>query len=106
MIRAIYEAEGNTHTLSVNGHAKYGKHGEDIVCAGVSALVQALIGWAENHPHTVECVSIDDKDGEVIISLTGEEDVAAVCYMTAIGMEQIAQEYPNHVTIDIIGVAD
>lgn len=106
MIKARYIAEGNTHTLTVLGHANYAEYGKDIVCAGVSALVQALIGWAENNPHVIECVSVDDKSGEVIIECQGDEDVAAVFYMTAIGMEQIAEAYPNHVDIDIIGVAD
>ena len=106
MIKARYIAEGNTHTLTVLGHANYAEYGKDIVCAGVSALIQALIGWAENHPHIIECVIIDDQSGEVIIECQGEEDVAAVFYMTAIGVEQIAETYPNHVDIDIIGVAD
>ena len=106
MIRARYEADGNTHTLSVDGHAGYDRYGKDIVCAGVSALVQALIGWAENHPYTIDYVSVDDHRGEVLVALEGGEDVAAVCYMTAIGVEQIARAYPNHVDIEIIGVAD
>lgn len=106
MIKARYIAEGNTHTLTVLGHANYAEYGKDIVCAGVSALIQALIGWAENNPHVIECVSVDDKSGEVIIECQGDEDVAAVFYMTAIGVEQIAEAYPSHVDIDIIGVAE
>ncbi len=106
MITAKYTAEGNTHTLTVLGHANFGEYGKDIVCAGVSALVQALIGWIENNPYDVDCVSIDNINGEVIVACEGNEEVAAVFYMTAIGMEQIAEAYPNHVDIDIIGVAD
>lgn len=106
MIRARYTAEGNTHTLSVHGHARYGEYGKDIVCAGVSALVQALLGWAENKPYIIECVSVDPKDGEVIIECQGNEDVAAVFLMTALGIEQIADDYPQHVDIEIIGIAD
>lgn len=106
MIRARYTADGNTHTLTVRGHANYGEYGKDIVCAGVSALIQALIGWAENKPYIIECVSIDDKNGEVLIECQGEEDVAAVFYMTAIGIEQIAEAYPQHVYIEIIGIDD
>ena len=106
MIRARYTAEGNTHLLSVQGHANYGRYGSDIVCAGISALVQALIGWAENKPYIIECMSIDDKNGEVIIECQGGEDVAAAFYITAIGIEQIAQGYPRHALIEIIGTDD
>ena len=104
MIQAKYTAEGNVHTLAVNGHARYAEYGKDIVCAGVSSLVQALIGYAENHPHIIECISIED--GDVLISCNGGTEIAAVFYMTAIGLEQISNQYPAHVQIDIIGVAD
>lgn len=105
MVRARYSVEDNTHTITVVGHADYDEYGKDIVCAGVSALVQALIGWVENNPHCVECVSVDDTSGEVIISCNGEE-VQAVFQMTAIGIEQIAECYPDYVYIDTIGIAD
>lgn len=106
MIRATYRAEENTHSLAVIGHAGYAEKGADIVCAGASALVQALIGWIENNLCDVECISVDDNVGEVIICCSGGEDVAAVFTMTAIGLEQIANTYPDYVEINIIGVAD
>lgn len=97
-------ADGNTHTLSVSGHAGYDEYGKDIVCAGVSALVQALIGWAENNPHTVSHIYVDD--GDVLITCKGGEDVSAVFYMTAIGLKGMANSYPAHVEIEVIGIAD
>lgn len=106
MIQATYRAEGDTHSLAVNGHAGYAEKGADIVCAGVSALVQALIGWIENNPCEVECISVDDNIGEVIICCDGGEEIAAVFYMTAIGLEQIANVYPDYVQINFIGIAD
>lgn len=106
MVRATYAVEENKHTLTVAGHANYGEYGKDIVCAGISALVQALIGWIEESPWKAECISVDTKEGEVIISCEGGEDVAAVFYMASIGLEQIADSYPDHMQIDIIGLAD
>ena len=106
MVRAKYTAEENTHTLVLLGHANYDEYGKDIVCAGVSALVQALMGWIEENYWKVECISIDPKEGEVIISCEGGEDTAAVFHMTALGLAQIANSYPDHVEIDIIGLAD
>lgn len=106
MITAKYTVEENTHTLVVLGHANYDEYGKDIVCAGVSALVQALIGWLENNSWKVDCVSVDEQSGEVIISCDGGDDTASVFYMTAIGLEQIANSYPDHVQIDIIGIDD
>ena len=106
MVRATYTVDENTHTLTVIGHANYEEYGRDIVCAGVSSLVQALIGWIEENYYKANCISVDPKEGEVIISCEGGDDIAAVFYMTAIGLTQIADSYPDHVQIDIIGLAD
>lgn len=106
MVRANYRVEDSTHTLSVVGHANYDEYGKDIVCAGISALVQALIGWIEDNYYKANCISIDTQGGEVLISCDGGEDVASVFNMTAIGLEQIADCYPDHIEINIVGLAD
>ena len=45
-------------TIEVEGHAMYDAHGRDIVCAGVSAILQtAVLGLeaiAENYPGHVQ----------------------------------------------------
>jgi uncharacterized protein YsxB (DUF464 family) len=106
MVNAKYTVEENRHTLVVLGHANYAEYGKDIVCAGVSSLVQALIGWIEENSWKAECISVDTHNAEYIISCEGGEEIAAVFYMTALGLEQIAHCYPDHVQIDIIGIAD
>lgn len=106
MVKAKYTVDENTHTLVVLGHANYAEYGKDIVCAGVSALIQALIGWIEENYYKAECISVDPKEGEVIISCEGGEDIAALFQMTAIGLTQIADSYSDYVQIDIIGTAD
>lgn len=106
MIIAKYDRDGETHTLSVNGHAGYADKGQDIVCAGVSAIVYALLGWLENNSECATFVSIDDNNGEVVISCEGGDDVSAVFYMAAIGIENIMNTYPAHVDIDIVGIDD
>ena len=106
MIIARYERDGESHNLSVNGHAGYAHKGQDIVCAGVSAIVYALIGWLENNSENANFASIDESGGEVIISCEGDDNVATAFYMAAIGIEQIQNTYPAHVVIDIVGVAD
>lgn len=106
MVKARYTVEENTHTLVVLGHANYAEYGKDIVCAGISSLVQALIGWIEENHYKAECISVDPKEGEVIISCEGGEDIAALFQMVAIGLGQIADVYPDHIQIDIIGLAD
>ena len=106
MVRAIYRVDENSHSLTVLGHANYDEYGRDIVCAGISALVQALIGWLEENYYKANFVSVDPKEGEVIISAEGGEELAAVFNMASIGLMQIADSYPDHMQIDIIGLTD
>lgn len=106
MVRAKYTVDEDIHTLTVIGHANYDEYGKDIVCAGISSLVQALIGWIEENYYKANCISIDPKEGEVLISCEGGEDVAAVFQMVSIGLAQIADSYPDHIQIDFIGLAD
>ena len=106
MVRAKYKVDENTHTLTVTGHANFAEYGKDIVCAGISSLVQALIGWIEENFQKDACVMVDSEKGKVIVACEGGDDVAAVFYMASIGLEQIADSYPDHVQIDIIGIAD
>ena len=106
MVRAIYTVEDNTHTLVAAGHANYAEYGKDIVCAGVSALIQALIGWIEENPHRANNINVETVGEEIVISCEGGEDIAAVFQMVSMGLEQIADSYPAHVQIKIIGTAD
>ena len=99
-------AEENAHTLIVAGHANYDEYGKDIVCAGVSALVQALMGWLEENHYRANNISVETLGEEFVISCEGGEDIASVFNMTTIGLLQIADSYPDHVHIDIIGTAD
>lgn len=102
MISAKYTIDGDKHTLVVLGHANYAEYGKDIVCAGASALVQALIGWIDDSDCNVECISRDSINNEFIISCRGNEAVEAAFTMAFIGLEQIADSYPNHLQIEKI----
>lgn len=101
MIRATYKVDEGTHTLTVVGHANYAEYGKDIVCAGASAIVQALIGWCEENYEVVNGISIDSQSGEVIISCEGG-CVATAFKVATIGLEQLAYSYPDYVEIDCI----
>lgn len=106
MVRATYTAENNTHTLIATGHANYAEYGKDIVCAGVSSLIQALMGWIEENHHRADNINVERLGEEIVISCEGGDDIAAVFQVVTMGLVQIADSYPNHVQINIIGTAD
>ena len=60
MIKAVYSEmdgpAGVTRRLSVQGHAGYAPAGQDIVCAGASILMQALV-WMAADIEGAECMA-------------------------------------------------
>lgn len=85
--------------FNVSGHAQAAPHGQDIVCAGVSALVQSSIMGIERHLKR-EINLVQDGDGlklELVCqpdSLTG-----AILETMLLGLTEIAKLYPKSVRI-------
>lgn len=106
MIAVRYKKDGQSHKLEMTGHADYAVHGDDIVCAGASAIVFALLGWLQNNSEDIDYIVSDVHSGKVLLSCEGGERTAAAFEMTTIGLLQLADAYEDHVEIEIVGLAD
>ena len=96
MIRVYADRRGARCRLYVEGHAEHAK-GPDIVCAGVSALVSALVRYAVGSPacrHLRHSVS----HGAVFLSCRGGLGVGFD--MVLGGLAAIAEQYPECVKIE------
>ena len=101
MIRIYAERSGSRCRLCVEGPGGYAK-GPDVVCAGVSALVGALIQYAARTPacrHLRYCV----KNGEAFLSCRG--GLGSGFDIVLCGLSAIAEEYPGHVRIENLAVS-
>ena len=85
--------------ITVSGYAGFAEAGKDIVCAGVTALIQTLIKAASD-------LTEDKIDYEIS---PGRADIHFGCLSEAgkllvdaffIGICMIADEYPEHVRIE------
>lgn len=85
--------------IAVDGHANYAEAGKDIVCAGVTALVQTLVKSADD---------LTEDKIEYEIS-PGRADIHYGCLSEAgkllvdaffIGICMIADEFPEHVRVE------
>ncbi len=84
--------------ITIKGHANYAEHGKDIVCAGVSTLVQTLIQSVEEL--TTDKIQYDMQPGAVHIKFWCLSDpTRALVDAFFIGIQLIANEYPNHVKL-------
>lgn len=100
MIRIVYDRPN--HRVTAKGHAGAAPHGEDLVCAGVSALLCTLaeaVYCLEQHG-LAEQVEIRLFQGDGSIGFASEYDclVNTVVDTVCLGLESMAKQYPKYVT--------
>lgn len=88
----------NEDGISVKGHANYAEPGKDIVCAGVSILVQTLIQSIEEQTtdqiqYSISPGSVDIKHGKL------SERAQVLMASFFVGIRMIADEYPDNVSL-------
>ena len=94
----MIEVHRYNNGITVTGHANYAEHGKDIVCAGVSTLVQTLIQSVEEL--TADKIQYDMQPGTVHIKFWCLSDpTRALIDAFFIGIKLIADKYPEHVKL-------
>lgn len=101
MVKASYESRDGYYRLALDGHADYKAAGEDIVCAGISALVYALMGFLEINRDKTSHQHIEYESGKVRIFAVGNEIIGGAFQMALTGLEMIANGYPKHLSVNI-----
>nr|DAZ02117.1 MAG TPA: YsxB-like protein [Caudoviricetes sp.] len=85
-------------SIQVIGHAKYAEPGKDIVCAGISTLVQNLVQSIEEL--TEDEISYIISPGTVDIQYGNLSDKARFLVDSFfIGVSMIADTYPDNVKV-------
>lgn len=101
MIRAEYRRKGPE--LAVTGHAGFAPAGEDIVCAGVSALVGALghyLGELEEQGWGRLDIANEDGGWRICFAPAGKKREALAAFDTVWeGFRLIAKQYPEHLRV-------
>ena len=89
--------------VRVKGHAGYAERGTDVVCAGVSAISQALLNWCAYHKEMADKFKYTAEDGELRLlfaPVVGAKRLwAAVTDMAYLGYKAIEAEYPQYVSV-------
>ena len=101
MIKIRYSKGENLayHHLLIRGHAQAAPSGHDIVCAGVSAIAFALLAYLEqNAEHDTYPPEIEPGTMDIFV-VQDDEGIRAAFEMAILGLEQIANHYPQYVEI-------
>lgn len=102
MVKVTYQSRDNKYRLSIDGHAGYKPAGEDIVCAGVSAIAYSLMGYLELNKDKTSFLDIRHDNGRVYTCCCGTDTIGAAFQMAITGLEMIAASYPQNVSVTIL----
>lgn len=92
----------DNYSVVVSGHAGYSKGGQDIVCAGISALTHAL-GTALEKRGGLNNFSYSEDAGLAVMIWSGEPTETAKLLISAYtdGLKEIGREYPMSLSVEI-----
>ena len=95
----------DAYKLELTGHACDGKAGEDLTCAGASALAFALLNAAKDREDYHADVYMDWNDAAILVQCYPEEGVEAECAemfrVIMHGYAVLKQRKPDHIKICI-----
>lgn len=98
MIHVMLGRGGGQCRIAMTGHAGHGPPGADIVCAGVSSLVQALHGYLKNN-QDVQVYEADRTAGFASYRFEDNGQSGPAYDLVRIGLLQIQKSYPGCLTI-------
>lgn len=98
MIDADFSRTQKGFRLRIEGHARYGAEGEDIVCAAVSSIFYALCGYIINFkPGSIKVNALESGLADIECGFDCEDQLQLAC----LGLWQIASTYPTHMKVGI-----
>lgn len=102
-VQAFSDHNGHIKALEVSGHAGFGTYGHDIVCAGVSALVETCVLGFEKIAG-MKNPAIKKKGYFLLkipdgISEEALEKALIILETTYLGMVDMAKSYPANIRI-------
>ena len=94
----MISVERTDNCITISGHAHYAEPGKDIVCAGISALVQNLIQSIEEL--TADKIQYTMLPGKVSIEFGDLSEHAQLLVSSFfVGAVAIAEAYPDNVHV-------
>lgn len=105
MIKVVYHRDLNR--VSVEGHARSGEEGHDLVCASASILVYTLASFAKNTSKAKQSHKLVLKldSGNALVSCKAKSPykpaITLVFDSICAGFEILARSYPENITYEI-----
>lgn len=98
-IKIFRDQTGLISAYSMTGHANTAEYGQDIVCAGISALAQtAVLGLEKHLQHNLK-VEIDSGKLHVTLLESPNSLTEAILATMLIGLTDLSEQNPKSVRI-------
>ena len=103
MLEVTFYRDSRKRLSSVfaDGHADFAEHGDDVVCAAVSAVLQAARLGLEAHAKVP--LEVSQQSGDLRLrwpeGVRNDAAVAAIGATAELAVRQIAKQYPAHVRV-------
>lgn len=107
MIKILYHRDKNR--VSIEGHARSGEAGHDLICASVSILAYTLASFVQNMKEAKQVYNpkTDLREGNALIYCDPptkyKNSVTLVFDSICGGFELLERNYPDHVSFEIKG---
>ena len=96
-IEVVRNDAGQVVRIQATGHAQFATRGNDIVCAGVSVLLQtAILGITSVAKAEHKACR---KDGELALEVTPTKETDAIIETMILGIKDLERQYPKHIKI-------
>ncbi|GAC1509410.1 MAG: ribosomal-processing cysteine protease Prp [Vulcanimicrobiaceae bacterium] len=101
MVSVVFSRDSRQRLSSIfaTGHAGWAQEGGDVVCAAVSAILQAARLGLEEHARVA--VQVEQRKGDLCIRVPEDrrEDAAVTAILSTaeLSVAQIASQFPTHV---------
>jgi uncharacterized protein YsxB (DUF464 family) len=99
IVLEVRQDQGAIAEFTVRGHAQFAQAGSDIVCAAVSILVYNAINSCERFGNVVLKVVDDGKTMRCLVPKHHSQTIDVLLSSMVYGVEQIADQYPDHVSV-------
>lgn len=101
MINVVFDRSNEgERELTIQGHAGFSEHGNDIVCAGASAIAYTLLGYLANCEDVID-INYVDRSGDFSLVCKGDSiRVQTAFEMALIGFMQLEGTYPQCVRVE------
>lgn len=113
MIRACFyiDEQETIRAFDISGHSGFAEPGSDIICAGVSAIAQTVIGTIDEFLEDLPPYKVDPEQGRIAFALekfyeysqVQQVQIAAVMYSALVGCRQLALEpdYSDYLEVEL-----